>query len=75
MKVEVKWIDDECEWRAFFPDRTLHSAGVTDIVDQVNEALPDPEPGYVWKWESDGTKLVVRQVPAGKTKMSKSDRT
>lgn len=72
MKVEVKWIDGE--WRAFFPDRTLHSAGTIDIVDQVNEALPDPEPGYVYKWEAHESKFVVRQVPAGTTKMSKSDR-
>lgn len=60
-------------WHAFLPTGTLTSAGIADIVDQVNDALPTKE-GYEWVWTATPTKFVVKEVEARSTKMSKSTR-
>jgi hypothetical protein len=71
MKVDVKWLDGE--WHAFMPNCTLRSAGVLDIIDQVNEAWPPLEKGREIQWTATDTKFVVRDVESAAKKLSKSD--
>lgn len=76
MKCEVKWIDGQ--WNAFLSaegscrSRVLRSAGVLDIVDQVEQAWPPLEDGYEIGWRVSGNKFVVTAVPKKSGKLSKS---
>lgn len=71
MKIEVKNID--YVWHAFMPDGVLRSAGVADIVAQVEEAWPPLEPGREIRWEAKPAKFVVQDVESKSKKISKSD--
>lgn len=75
MKVEVKniFVEGHFIWHAFFPDKTLTSAGIGDIVDQVEDAWPPLEPHMEIHWEAKPTKFVVREVEKKTSKISKSN--
>jgi len=70
MKIEVKNIN--YVWHAFFPDITLRSAGINEIVDMVESHWPKQE-GMEIKWEAKDNKFVVKDVEKASGKISKSD--